>query len=148
MRVLIRPRRDSDLAACAGLVRDVHALDRYPRFLPEDLTSFLAPPATYGSWVAEHGGQVTGHIALLPHGLPSALQTASNALGRPADQLAVVARLLVSPKARGKGTAGCCSTPRPPRRSRADYGQSSTSTQTSPRPSPYTKAAAGSALEW
>jgi GNAT superfamily N-acetyltransferase len=104
MRVLIRPRRDSDLAACAGLVRDVHALDRYPRFLPEDLTSFLAPPATYGSWVAEHGGQVTGHIALLPHGLPSALQTASNALGRPADQLAVVARLLVSPKARGKGT--------------------------------------------
>jgi hypothetical protein len=30
MRVLIRPRRDSDLAACAGLVREVHALDRYP----------------------------------------------------------------------------------------------------------------------
>ncbi len=48
-RVLIRPRRGSDLAACDGLVRDVHALDRYPRFLPEDLTSFLVPPAMYGS---------------------------------------------------------------------------------------------------
>src|SRR5512142_2722698 len=104
MRVLARPRRDSDLAACAGLVREVHALDRYPRFLPGDLTSFLVPPGTYGSWVAERGGQVAGHIALLPHGVPPALQTASNALGRPADQLAVVARLFVSPQARGRGT--------------------------------------------
>ncbi len=104
MRVLVRPRRDSDLAACADLVREVHALDRYPRFLPEDLTSFLVPPAMYGSWVAERGGQVVGHIALLPHGVSSALQTASNAAGRPADELAVVARLFVSPQGRGTGT--------------------------------------------
>jgi GNAT superfamily N-acetyltransferase len=103
MRVLIRPRRDGDIAACADLVREVHALDHYPRFLPGDLRSFLVPPATYGSWVADQNGEVVGHIALLPHGVRSALEIASSALGRPADQLAVVARLFVSPRARGKG---------------------------------------------
>jgi GNAT superfamily N-acetyltransferase len=101
--VLIRPRRNSDIAACADLVREVHALDRYPRFLPEDLTSFLAPPGAYGSWVAGRGGDVAGHIALLPRSVPSALELAGSALGRPADKLAVVARLFVSPQARGKG---------------------------------------------
>jgi GNAT superfamily N-acetyltransferase len=101
--VLIRPRRDSDIAACADLVRHVHALDRYPRFLPEDLSAFLAPPGAYGSWVADRDGDVAGHIALLPRGVPSALELASSALGRPADKLAVVARLFVSPQARGQG---------------------------------------------
>ena len=101
--MLIRPRRDSDLAACAGLVREVHALDRYPRFLPEDLSSFLGAPGVYSCWVAGHSGDVAGHVALLPRGVPSALEIASNALGRPADQLAVIARLFVCPRARGKG---------------------------------------------
>jgi GNAT superfamily N-acetyltransferase len=101
--VLIRPRRISDVAACAGLVREVHALDRYPRFLPEDLSLFLAPPGGYGSWVADRRGDVIGHIALLPRSVPAALELASNALGRPADKLAVVARLFVSPQARRHG---------------------------------------------
>ena len=101
--MLIRPRRDGDVAACADLVREVHALDRYPRFLPGDLRSFLVPPAAYGSWVADQDGEVVGHIALLRHGVRSALRIASSALGRPADRLAMVARLFVSPRARGKG---------------------------------------------
>jgi GNAT superfamily N-acetyltransferase len=102
--VLIRPRRDSDIAACAVLVREVHALDRYPRFLPEDLGAFLGLPGAYGCWVADRSGQIAGHVALLPRSVPSALQIASSALNRPADQLAVIARLFVSPQARGKGT--------------------------------------------
>ncbi len=108
--VLIRPRRNSDIAVCASLVREVHALDRYPRFLPGDLSSFLDPPGAYGCWVAGHSGEVAGHsgevaghVALLPRSVPSALEIASHALGRPADQLAVIARLFVSPRARGKG---------------------------------------------
>lgn len=101
--MLIRPRRNSDIAACADLVREVHALDRYPRFLPDDLTLFLTPPDAYGSWIADRRGDVTGHIALLPRSLPSVLQLASNALGRPAEKLAIVARLFVSPQARGEG---------------------------------------------
>jgi GNAT superfamily N-acetyltransferase len=101
--VLIRPRRDDDLAACADLVRDVHTADGYPRYLPPDIASFLAPPDPYGCWVADEHGEVLGHVALVPRGLPATLEVAADALGRPGDQLAVVARLLVSPRARGRG---------------------------------------------
>ena len=101
--MLIRPRRDDDLAACADLVREVHAADRYPRYLPADIGSFLAPPGPYGCWVADAHGEVLGHVALVSSGLPAAMEVAADALGRPQDRLAVVARLLVSPRARGQG---------------------------------------------
>lgn len=103
MRVLIRPRRDSDLTACADLVREVHAVDRYPRFLPDDLSSFLAIRGSYGTWVADRSGQVLGHIALSRGTVQSVMEIAGSALGRPASQLAAVARLFVSPQARGEG---------------------------------------------
>jgi GNAT superfamily N-acetyltransferase len=101
--VLIRPRRDGDLPACCDLVREVHATDRYPRYLPADTGSFLALPDRYGCWVAEADGDVLGHVALVAPGLSAATEVATGALGRPTDQLAVVARLLVSPRARGRG---------------------------------------------
>jgi len=100
--VLIRPRRAADLGPCADLVREVHAADRYPRFLPADIGAFLAVPDPYGCWVADLAGEVIGHAALVPRGLPAATQLAASALGMPAERLAVVARLLVSPRARGK----------------------------------------------
>jgi GNAT superfamily N-acetyltransferase len=100
--VLIRPRRDDDLAPCADLVREVHAVDRYPRYLPADIGAFLAPADPYGCWVADQAGEVAGHVALVPRGLPPTIELAVSALGRPAEQLAVVARLFVSPRARGQ----------------------------------------------
>ena len=101
--MLIRPRRDDDLTACTRLVREVHAADRYPRYLPADLTSFLNPANPYGIWVAELDGRILGHIALVPRSVPAAMELAAGALGRSEDQLAVVARLFVSPRARGAG---------------------------------------------
>jgi len=101
MCVLIRPRRDSDIIACADLVREVHAVDRYPRFLPDDLSSFLVQPGSYGSWVADRSGEVVGHVALVPRTAQPVMQIASNVLGRPASEFAAVARLFVSPQARG-----------------------------------------------
>ena len=130
--VLIRPRADHDLPACAALVRAVHAADRYPRYLPPDLGNFLAPPAPYGFWIAELSGkeaggetgketagqhtgggdevtgdtastEIAGHVALVARSMPSVMAVASAALGRPEAQLAVVARLFVSPRARGRG---------------------------------------------
>lgn len=101
--VVIRERRQSDLAACADLVREVHAADRYPRFAPGDIGRFLQPPDPFGCWVAEGSGDIVGHVALVPGGLPATLEIAAGALGRPADELAVVARLFVSPRARGRG---------------------------------------------
>jgi hypothetical protein len=96
--VLIRPRADHDLPACAALVRAVHAVhavhaaDRYPRYLPADLGNFLAPPAAYGFWIAElssneAGGEtgggdevtgnsasteIAGHVALVARSMPAA----------------------------------------------------------------------------
>jgi GNAT superfamily N-acetyltransferase len=102
--VLIRPRHESDIAACSDLVRQVHAADRYPLHLPDNLTSFLVSPGAYGAWVADDGGTIAGHVMLHSHGLRSALEVAGGALGRSADQLGVVARLFVSPAARGRGT--------------------------------------------
>lgn len=55
--VLIRARRDADLSACADLVREVHARDRYPRFLPADVTQFLNPPDQFGCWIADLNGE-------------------------------------------------------------------------------------------
>jgi GNAT superfamily N-acetyltransferase len=101
--VLIRTRRDDDLDACADLVREVHAADRYPRFLPADIAAFLALTDPYGCWVADRDGEVAGHVALVPRSLPAAMELAASTLGQPEEQLAVVARLLVSPRARGQG---------------------------------------------
>jgi GNAT superfamily N-acetyltransferase len=101
--MLIRPRRDGDLPACAGLAREVHAADGYPRYLPADLTTFLTDHDPYGCWVAELDGDVVGHVALTPASLPAVMELAASALSRPQDELAVVARLFVSPRARGGG---------------------------------------------
>jgi GNAT superfamily N-acetyltransferase len=101
---LIRARREADLLACADLVREVHSTDRYPRFPPADIARFLNPPDAFGCWVADLNGEVAGHVALVARGLPAAMELAASALGRPPDQLAVVARLFVSPRARGQGT--------------------------------------------
>ena len=101
--MLIRPRRDGDLTGCTHLVREVHASDRYPRYLPADITSFLDPRYPYGIWVAEEDGKIAGHIALVSRTVPAAMELAARTLGRREDQLAVVARLFVSPRARGSG---------------------------------------------
>jgi ribosomal protein S18 acetylase RimI-like enzyme len=101
--VLIRARRDADLCACADLVREVHSTDSYPRFLHADIAQFLNPSDPFGCWVAELNGEIAGHVALVARGLPASMAIAASAPGRPADQLAVIARLFVSPRARGRG---------------------------------------------
>jgi len=81
----------------------VHSRDRYPRFLPADVARFLNPSGQFGCWVADLDGEVVGHVALVARGLPATMEIAAGALGSPADRLAVVARLFVSPRARGLG---------------------------------------------
>jgi GNAT superfamily N-acetyltransferase len=101
--MLIRPRRGGDIAACVELLREVHAVDSYPRYLPGDPESFLVQSDAYGCWVAELDGVLVGHVALAKRTSDPAMRIASEALGRPEDELGVVARLFVSGRARRSG---------------------------------------------
>lgn len=99
----IRARIDSDLDALVDLSLAVQANDGYPGKHPRDFRSFLAAPDALGSWVAEHDGEIVGHVALHASSLPVVMNLASSTLCRSVDELGVVARLLVSPTTRRAG---------------------------------------------
>lgn len=101
--VTVRPRSAADLGPCAELVRAVHNADGYPRNLPEDLMAFIASRGGLAAWVAERGGIIVGHVALHSRSSEQVMQAAGAALGEPAARMGVVARLLVSPRARRAG---------------------------------------------
>jgi GNAT superfamily N-acetyltransferase len=104
--VLIRERIESDLGACEQIAHAVHELDGYPRYLPNDLRSFIASPDAYAGWVAEQEGVVLGQVALHGRGPEAAVALAAKELNRPSDQLGIIARLFVSPQARRQGVGG------------------------------------------
>ncbi len=98
----VRARTEADLDRCAELVRVVHERDGYPAFLPSDLRAFLATPGAIAAWVADVSGEVVGHVALHSGGPAAVMTIASRATGSAPEELGVVARLLVSPEARGR----------------------------------------------
>ena len=99
----MRARADTDLLACERLAEVVHANDGYPVYLPGDLRSFLAAPQARAAWVAVHGEEVVGHVALHTGSSRAVIDLAVEATGLPAARLGVVARLLVSPRVRRAG---------------------------------------------
>lgn len=99
----IRPKRAADAAAVARLVLAVHRGDGYPRYLPDDLDHFMTSPCEVASWVAEVDGRIVGHVALHRADGDPTLPVAVRASGRRAHELVVLARLVVSPDARGQG---------------------------------------------
>lgn len=101
--VLIREKVEADAAACLSLLMHVHQADGYPRYLPDDLPAFLTPLYETAAWVAEVDGVLVGHVALHLAEVDPTLEAAKRATGLPAEKLAVVARLLVSPAARRQG---------------------------------------------
>jgi ribosomal protein S18 acetylase RimI-like enzyme len=101
--MIVRDRSDADLGACAALAGAVHESDGYPRYLPGDLRSFIASRDAYQAWVAEQDGRVVGHVALHSRSSGAAVAVAREALGQPPERLGFIARLLVSPDARGAG---------------------------------------------
>ncbi|MFI5690362.1 GNAT family N-acetyltransferase [Kribbella sp. NPDC051586] len=84
--VLIRERRDDDLAVCVELLRDVHELAGYPINWPAEPAQWLSPKNALGSWVAVGDGPVVGHVVLTA-----------------VDDHAEVERLFVDPKATRQG---------------------------------------------
>jgi GNAT superfamily N-acetyltransferase len=84
-------------------MRLTHHVDGYPRYLPDDLPSFLIDRCELAAWVAESGDDLVGHIALHAGQGDPAAAVAAPASGLEAHQLAVVARLMVRPDARRSG---------------------------------------------
>jgi GNAT superfamily N-acetyltransferase len=101
--MFVRPRTEDDLESCVQLARAVHRLDGYPPRLADELGTLIATPGRVAAWVATIDGRVVGHVALHPRSSSGVMTLASHATGQPPDELAVVARLLVSPDTRRCG---------------------------------------------
>jgi GNAT superfamily N-acetyltransferase len=85
-------------------MRLTHQVDGYPRYLPDDLPSFLSDSAELAAWVAESSNDVVvGHVALHDGFEDPAAEVAVPASGLCPEQLAVVARLMVHPDVRRRG---------------------------------------------
>ncbi len=96
---MIRARRDDEIDACVALLADVHAADGYPLHWPADASRWLTPDSLLAAWVAEDEQTVLGHVALC-----GAVGDAAAPLwALPPERLAVVAKLFVASRARGRG---------------------------------------------
>lgn len=101
--MFIRRRAATDGAALEAMASETHRVDGYPKYLPGDLRGFIMNPDALGAWVAADDGELLGHVALHPDSAAEVMEVALAATGLPADGIAVVARLLVSPGARRRG---------------------------------------------
>ncbi|MEV4660028.1 GNAT family N-acetyltransferase [Micromonospora sp. NPDC049301] len=91
----IRRRRATDLDACVAALAVVHEVDRYPLNWPADPHRWLREPLPARAWVAlDADAAIVGHVAV--HRVPD---PPDGPLARPT---AEVARLFVSPAARGR----------------------------------------------
>ncbi|MFC7360893.1 GNAT family N-acetyltransferase [Nocardioides astragali] len=99
----IRPKADSDGPGCLALLLEVHRTDGYPRYLPDDAPRFITPPYESAAWVAEEDGEIVGHVGVHEAAGDPILDAAQRATGLGAEQLAVIARLLVAPLTRRTG---------------------------------------------
>lgn len=103
-RVLIRTKTAADDDACVAVMRCTHEADGYPIYWPAAPARFLRAKGETDAWVAVDGDRVVGQVALHRAEGEPVLALAQEATGLPAERLAVLARLLVHPDARGRGT--------------------------------------------
>lgn len=98
----IRTRLSSDINELVDVAARVHAVDRYPVYLPDgDFHRFLTHPTPLAAWVAEDDGRIVGHVATNSHSHRAVMEVVG-AAGIDGD-IGVVARLLVDPPARRRG---------------------------------------------
>jgi len=102
--VIIRRRRQADLAALADVLVRVHARDGYPVEGVDNPEAWIAPPAELAAWTAVYEDEPIGHVALA-----QARDTDDSAVlwqrttGGDVSQLAILARLFVDPGHRNLG---------------------------------------------
>lgn len=101
--MIIRLRADADVEPCGAIMIKTHRLDGYPRYARNANAGFVRSSAEISAWVAIRDDQVVGHVALHRAGGDPVFKLAHAATGLPAEELAVVARLVVDPDVRGGG---------------------------------------------
>ncbi len=103
---VIRPRCPADLPACVAALAEVHDADGYPARWPADPAGWLDVDNTLSAYVACERQDVVGHLALVTATRgPGSLPAPVAAIGVAPQHLAMVARLFVTPAARGRGVA-------------------------------------------
>lgn len=104
----MRARLDSDVPALQVIVELTAAHDRYPPYWPPSMGRFPAPGdrrAELASYVAVSEAGPVAHVALHDTDADGAAEVAAAAIGVPATELAVAARLFVHPAHRRSGLA-------------------------------------------
>lgn len=88
LQIELRERREYDLERCVRVLRLVHEADHYPMVWPRDPVRWLTPASMLRGWVAvTHTDVLVGHVLLTAQ----------------ARDTLEIARLFVSPEARGHG---------------------------------------------
>jgi ribosomal protein S18 acetylase RimI-like enzyme len=104
--VQVRARSDSDLDACSALLLRVHRHDAYPVRWPADPARWLSPSRQEFAWVATDADRaVVGHVAQFRIAGHPMSDLCVAATGLSEDRLAVLSRLIVDPRMRGRGIA-------------------------------------------
>lgn len=105
---LVRRRREKDLTACARLLEVVYYQEHYPVVRPHRPRDWLTSSDVLAAWVAEHHGEILGHVAISRVGRDpvSALRWRETTEHEPSELLAV-SRFFVRSRSRrqGVGTA-------------------------------------------
>lgn len=105
-RIVVRPTTPADLDALANVLVQVHASDGYPVEGVESPRTWLEPIKSVAQWAAISDGGPVGHVAILEWGADEqAAHVVAAIAGIPHERVAVLARLFVSPDARGEGVA-------------------------------------------
>lgn len=100
--VEIRAREHGDIAACLAIAERVHDQDGYPPRLPGDLRSFVVSPGALAAWVAVDGDEIVGQVVLNTTTSREVMRALRAIVGEA--PIAVVARLLVAPERRRRGS--------------------------------------------
>ena len=100
----IRDRQQEDVAQCVEIMRLTHLDSDYPIHWPDDPASFLCGKAEERAWVAvDDDGKASGHVALHHAEDGQVLKVLQTIQQAKASDYAVISRLLVHPRAQGRG---------------------------------------------
>lgn len=102
--VHVRPRTDGDLSELGAALVEVHARDGYPVEGVSDPVGWLNAPGFVRSWTAEADGVLVGQVSLARPVGEDAVRLWQERSEQNAEDVLVLARLFVRPKARGSGT--------------------------------------------